>query len=74
MFEIRLDNKAGSTILQEMAFLLELKGENPFKVKAYSNLQFTISNNHSRPGRRYEKGNEYQKGKRDHQNSFQGDT
>jgi DNA polymerase/3'-5' exonuclease PolX len=47
MFEIRLDNKAGSTILQEMAFLLELKGENPFKVKAYSNLQFTISNNHS---------------------------
>ena len=42
MFEIRMDNKAVSTILQEMALLLELKGENPFKVKAYSNAARSI--------------------------------
>jgi len=30
-----LDKKWVSTILQEVALLLELKGENPFKVKAY---------------------------------------
>jgi len=32
-----LDNKEASRLLQEVAVLLELKGENPFKVKAYSN-------------------------------------
>jgi DNA polymerase (family 10) len=32
-----LDNKGVSAVLQEVALLLELKGENPFKVKAYSN-------------------------------------
>jgi len=32
-----LDNKRVSAVLQEVALLLELKGENPFKVKAYSN-------------------------------------
>src|SRR4030043_2490595 len=37
-----LDNKRGSTVLQEVALLLELKGENPFKVKAYSNAARTI--------------------------------
>lgn len=42
MSEIRMDNKAVSTILQEMALLLELKGENPFKVKAYSNAARSI--------------------------------
>jgi hypothetical protein len=42
MFEKRLDDKAVSTILQEMVLLLELKGENPFKVKAYSNAARSI--------------------------------
>src|SRR4030042_2601345 len=42
MSEISMDNKAVSTILQEMALLLELKGENPFKVKAYSNAARSI--------------------------------
>src|SRR4030043_1065624 len=37
-----LDNKRVSTVLQEVALLLELKGENPFKVKAYSNAARTI--------------------------------
>ncbi len=32
-----MDKKEISTVLQEVALLLELKGENPFKVKAYSN-------------------------------------
>jgi DNA polymerase (family X) len=37
-----LDKKWVSTVLQEVALLLELKGENPFKVKAYSNAARTI--------------------------------
>jgi len=37
-----LDNKKVSAVLQEVALLLELKGENPFKVKAYSNAARTI--------------------------------
>ena len=37
-----LDNKRVSTVLQEVALLSELKGENPFKVKAYSNAARTI--------------------------------
>ena len=32
-----LNSKEVRTILQEVALLLELKGENPFKVRAYSN-------------------------------------
>jgi DNA polymerase (family 10) len=42
MSESRFDNKAISTVLQEVALLLELKGENPFKVKAYSNAARSI--------------------------------
>jgi DNA polymerase (family 10) len=37
-----LDNKRVGTVLQEVALLLELKGENPFKVKAYSHAARTI--------------------------------
>jgi DNA polymerase (family 10) len=37
-----LDNKGVSAVLQGVALLLELKGENPFKVKAYSNAARTI--------------------------------
>jgi DNA polymerase (family 10) len=37
-----LDNKGVRAVLQEVALLLELKGENPFKVKAYSNAARTI--------------------------------
>ena len=37
-----LDNKGVGEVLKEMALLLELKGENPFKVKAYSNAARTI--------------------------------
>jgi DNA polymerase (family 10) len=43
MIKRRLDNKGVGTILQEVAFFLELKGENPFKVKAYSNAARTIA-------------------------------
>jgi DNA polymerase (family 10) len=32
-----MDNKGVSSILEEVALFLELRGENPFKVKAYSN-------------------------------------
>lgn len=42
MIKRRLDNKGVGAILQEVAFFLELKGENPFKVKAYSNAARTI--------------------------------
>jgi DNA polymerase (family 10) len=42
MSESRLDSKGISTVLQEVALLLELKGENPFKVKAYSNAARSI--------------------------------
>lgn len=38
----RVDNKRVSTVLQEVALLLELKGENPFKVRAYSNVARSI--------------------------------
>ena len=37
-----IDNKGVSTVLEEVALFLELKGENPFKVKAYSNAARTI--------------------------------
>jgi len=37
-----MDNKKVSAILEEVALLLELKGENPFKVKAYSHAARTI--------------------------------
>ncbi len=37
-----LGNKGVSQVLQEVALLLELKGENPFKVKAYSHAARTI--------------------------------
>ena len=42
MTKRRLDNKGVGAILQEVAIFLELKGENPFKVKAYSNAARTI--------------------------------
>ena len=42
MIKSRLDNKGVGAILQEVAFFLELKGENPFKVKAYSKAARTI--------------------------------
>ena len=37
-----MDNKGVSSILAEVALFLELRGENPFKVKAYSNAARTI--------------------------------
>ena len=37
-----MDNKKVSAILEEVALLLELKGENPFKVKAYFHAARTI--------------------------------
>ena len=37
-----IDNKGVSTVLEEVALFLELKGENPFKVKAYSHAARTI--------------------------------
>ena len=37
-----MDNKAVGSILEEVALFLELKGENLFKVKAYSNAARTI--------------------------------
>ncbi len=36
MSESRLDKKDINAVLQEVARLLELKGENPFKMEAYS--------------------------------------
>jgi DNA polymerase (family 10) len=42
MTKSKLNNKGVSAILQEVAFFLELKGENPFKVRAYSNAARTI--------------------------------
>jgi len=42
MSEGGLDNKGVSAVLHEVALLLELKGENPFKVKAYSNAARSI--------------------------------
>ena len=37
-----MDNKGVSSILEEVALFLELRGDNPFKVKAYSNAARTI--------------------------------
>ncbi len=37
-----IDNKRVSAVLEEAALFLELKGENPFKVKAYSHAARTI--------------------------------
>jgi len=42
MIKSGLGNKGVSQVLQEVALLLELKGENPFKVKAYSHAARTI--------------------------------
>ncbi len=42
MPERRVDSKSVGEVLQEIALLLELKGENPFKVKAYSNAARSI--------------------------------
>jgi len=36
MIKSKLDNKDVSAVLEEVGLLLELKGENPFKAKAYS--------------------------------------
>ncbi len=38
----RIKNKTIGAILQEIALLLELKGENPFKIKAYANAARSI--------------------------------
>jgi DNA polymerase (family 10) len=37
-----IDNKRVSTVLEEVALFMELKGENPFKIKAYSHAARTI--------------------------------
>ncbi len=42
MFKPVLNNKEVSSILQEVSLLLDLKGESPFKVKAYSNAARSI--------------------------------
>ena len=42
MVKQAIDNKGVSTALEEVALFLELKGENPFKVKAYSRAARTI--------------------------------
>ena len=42
MVKQAIDNKRVSTLLEEVALFLELKGENPFKVKAYSHAARTI--------------------------------
>ena len=42
MVKQSLDDKGVSAVLQEVALFLELRGENPFKVKAYSNAARTI--------------------------------
>lgn len=42
MIKSGLGNEGVSQVLQEVALLLELKGENPFKVKAYSHAARTI--------------------------------
>ena len=39
---MKLDQKQIATILKEMAVLLELKGENPFKIRAYENASRVI--------------------------------
>jgi DNA polymerase (family 10) len=43
MSERKLNNKEVSAILREVSVLLELKGENPFKVRAYSNAARSIN-------------------------------
>jgi len=42
MPERRVDSRSVGEVLQEIALLLELKGDNPFKVKAYSNAARSI--------------------------------
>jgi len=42
MSERKLNNKEVSAILREVSVLLELKGENPFKARAYSNAARSI--------------------------------
>ena len=37
MTKSKPNNKGVSAVLEEVGLFLELKGENPFKVKAYSN-------------------------------------
>ncbi len=39
-----MDNKAVARILGEIADLLEIKGENPFKIRAYQNAADTVAN------------------------------
>jgi DNA polymerase (family X) len=39
-----LDNRAVARILDEIADLLEIKGENPFKIRAYQNAADTVAN------------------------------
>jgi DNA polymerase (family 10) len=43
MSERKFNNKEVSAILREVSVLLELKGENPFKVRAYSNAARSIN-------------------------------
>jgi len=42
MPERRVDSSSVGEVLQEIALLLELKGDNPFKIKAYSNAARSI--------------------------------
>jgi DNA polymerase (family 10) len=42
MSERRMDSRSVGEVLREIALLLELKGDNPFKVKAYSNAARSI--------------------------------
>jgi DNA polymerase (family X) len=50
MVKQEIDNKRVSTVLEEVALFLELKGENPFKVKAYSHAARTIETLEEDPG------------------------
>jgi DNA polymerase (family 10) len=50
MVKQAIDNKGVSTVLEEVALFLELKGENPFKVKAYSHAARTIETLEEDPG------------------------
>jgi DNA polymerase/3'-5' exonuclease PolX len=50
MIKHEIDNKRVSTVLEEVALFPELKGENPFKVKAYSHAARTIETLEEDPG------------------------
>jgi histidinol phosphatase-like PHP family hydrolase len=50
MVKQAIDKKGVSTVLEEVALFLELKGENPFKVKAYSHAARTIETLEEDPG------------------------